>query len=199
VVKRVPAKSSATSLISRLRGINPRYGQHFGAAPGTAAAAAAAAGGGEIVMPTKAEAEPSVVPHGGEVEVASSEQLTEEEEKALQMLGQKHVPAGYREYGGRGGGRGMMGFGGRGGRGGYDGGGGGAAATGGSGGGYGSGFTCKRCGRPGHFAANCPSKIDATITLPTHTCDHGQWWWRSIPHAHTWMMRRTHMHRGRRL
>ena len=137
-----------------------RYGQNFGAP-------AAAAGSGEIVMPTKAEAEPSFVQGGGaggEAEVASSEQLTEEEEKALQMLGQKNPSIG-------GGGYGFRDFGGRGGRGGALAG----MARGGrgdGGGGYGSAFTCKRCGRPGHFAANCPSKnffTDTTIRIATQS------------------------------
>ena len=116
-------------------------------------------------------------------QLASSEVLTEEEQQALLMLGSTARQTGasssasYRWGAHAGHGLGAEGapgeiikgvsrsMAGQAGRGGMGGRGGGSESYGAAASAYGSNYVCKRCGRPGHFVTNCPSKH--TIDMPT--------------------------------
>ena len=125
-------------------------------------------------------------------QLASSEVLTEEEQQALLMLGSTarqtgasssasyrwgaHAAHGLGAEGApgeiiKGVSRSMAGQTGRGGMGGR---GGGSESYGAAASAYGSNYVCKRCGRPGHFVTNCPSKhtIDMSTLLAITTTSY---------------------------
>ena len=142
--------------------------------------------------------ETMVAPHDiNNHQLASSEVLTEEEQQALLMLGSTGRQTGASSSGSyrwgahaghglgaegapgeniKGMSRSMAGQAGRGG--GMGGRGGGSesygAASSSSSSAYGSNYVCKRCGRPGHFVTNCPSKLtnDTLTAMMIHTTNN---------------------------